>query len=89
MAGFAQLEAISAQLGRVRVQIVSEPSARRRLVEDSENLDVVLEHRRASPHRAGELVQDALLLLERARLGDGELVAQLDELLRLDEQRLP
>src|SRR3954468_24876434 len=40
------------------------------------------------PHRAGQLVEDALLLLQRARLGDGELVAQLDELLRLDEKRL-
>ena len=34
-------------------------------------------------------MQDALLLLERTRLGDGELVAQLDERLGLDEQRLP
>ena len=33
-------------------------------------------------------MQDALLLLEGARLGDGELVSKLDELLRLDEQRL-
>src|SRR6267378_4207966 len=44
---------------------------------------------RPPPDGAGQLMEDALLLLQRAGLGDGELVAQLHQLLRLDEQRLP
>ena len=88
MPGLAQVEAIAAQLRRASFQVVGEPSARGCLVEDRDGFDVVLQRGSAASDGSGELVQDPLLLLQRARLGDGELVPELDELLRLDEQRL-
>ncbi len=84
-----EVEAISAHLRRAGVEVVGEPPRRRRFVEDGDHLDVVLELRRPPPDRARQLAEDSLFLLQRARLRDGELVAQLQQLLRLDEQRLP
>ena len=85
----AQLESISAQFRRAGFEIVGQSPARGRFVKNSKHFHVVLQRGRPPAHRAGQLVQDALLLLQRARLGDGQLIAQLHQHLRLDEQRLP
>ena len=77
------------QLGRRGAQIVGEPGRSAGLVQHRERGHVLIELWRAPAHRARQLGEDALLLFQRARFGDGELVPQLDELLGLDEQRLP
>ena len=77
------------QCGRVRAQVVGETRRGPSLVEDGQRRHVPLQRRSARPHRLRQLAEDALFLLQRRRLGDGELVAELEQLLRLDEQRLP
>src|SRR5437868_1439677 len=79
--GVAELETLSAQFGRASVEVVGEPTARGSLVEHGDDLHVVLERRRAPPDGARKLMEDALLLLQRAGFGDGELVAELHQLL--------
>src|SRR6266849_4636462 len=77
------------KLRRGRAQLVRQLRSRAGLVEAGQRGHVLLQLRGAPAHRAGQLRQDALLLLQRARLGDGELVPQLEQLLGLDEQGLP
>ena len=77
------------QLRRGRTQIVRQLRSRAGLVEASQGSHVLLELRGPTPHRAGQLRQDALLLLQSARLRNGQQVPQLEELLGLDEQGLP
>ena len=85
----AQVEPLSAQLRRACVQMVGKPPARGGFVENGQHFDVPGERICPPAHRSGQLFEDALLLLQRSGLGDGELVAQLHQDLRLHEQRLP
>src|SRR5436853_76483 len=91
MAGLAQLEAISAQLRRARVQIVREPSARRRLGEDPEHLHDQHELPYAYPHarREGAVKpQGSLAQLAEKRAGRIEqLAALIERALQLLRQR--
>ena len=77
------------ELRRGGAQIVGQLGAGACLVEPCQRGHVVLQLRRPPADRSRQLRQDALLLLQRTGLGDGELIAQLEQLLRLDEQRLP
>src|SRR6266851_4255882 len=77
------------ELRRGRAQVVRQLGSGAGLVEARQGGHVLLQLRRAPAHCSGQLGEDALLLLQRAGLGDGELVPQLEQLLGLDEQRLP